>query len=189
MPALAGERWTPGATRPTMDRAMDAPEDRAGAISRFREGPLLLEAAVAGLPDAVLDAVPSGGGWTIRQIVHHVVDGDDIWKSCIKMAIGNEQAEFALGWYWSLPQETWGERWAYGRRSLDESLVLLKANRGHVLQLLESVPEAWDRAVSLRRRDGQMERVPVGFVVQMQADHVFHHLRRIREILAGRAGA
>jgi uncharacterized damage-inducible protein DinB len=168
---------------------MDAPENRLGAISRYREGPAALEAVVAGLPDAVLDAVPSGGGWTIRQIVHHVADGDDLWKLCIKMAMGDERAEFALGWYWSLPQETWGERWAYAGRSIAASLALLRASREHVLQLLESVPEAWDRAVTLRKRDGQMERIPVGFVVQMQADHVFHHVQRIREIRREHGGA
>lgn len=84
---------------------------------------------MSGLPDAVLDAVPSGGGWTIRQIVHHVVDDDDIWELCIKMAVGNEAGEFTLAWYWSLPQQKWGDRWAYGRRSIGASLSLLSSAR------------------------------------------------------------
>jgi DinB superfamily len=168
---------------------MIAPEDRLGVMTRYREGPALLEDAVMNLTDADLDAQPSGGGWTIRQIVHHIVDGDDIWKLCIKMAMGNEQAEFSLGWYWGMPQQAWGDRWAYGRRSLGASLSLLKANRTHVLQLLESVPDAWDRAVVVRKRDGEVERIPVGFVVQMQADHVLHHVKRIRGILQERGGA
>lgn len=168
---------------------MDAPEDRAGAINRFREGPARLEAAVLGLPDDVLDFVPGGGGWTIRQIVHHVVDGDDIWKLCIKLAMGKDLAEFPLGWYSEVSQRTWGERWAYGSRSLDVSVAFLKATRMHILQLLENVPEAWNRAVLLRNRDGQIERIPVGFVIQMQADHLFHHVQRIRDILKERGGA
>ena len=117
---------------------MNAPEDRNAAISRYREGPILLEQAVTGLPDADLDARPSGGGWSIRQIVHHLADGDDIWKICIKMAIGNEQAEFTLGWYWLLPQQTWAESWAYSRRSIDISLSLLKASREAMLTLSTS---------------------------------------------------
>jgi len=141
---------------------------------------------VMNLTDADLDATPSGGGWTIREIVHHVVDGDDIWKLGIKMAMGNDGAEFALGWYGGMSQQTWGERWAYSRRSLGASLSLLKATRTHILQLLESVPEAWDRAVVVRNRDGEMEQVPVGFVIQMQADHVLHHIKRIRGILQER---
>ncbi len=168
---------------------MDAPEDRAEALARYREGPALLEAAVTNLTDAELDAAPAGGGWTIRQIVHHVADGDDIWKLGIKMALGNEQAEFSLAWYRGLSQQAWGDRWAYGRRSLDASLALLRAARAHILQLLESVPDVWDNAVVVRKPDGDLERVPIGFIVQMQADHVLHHLERIRGILRERDGA
>ncbi len=167
---------------------MNAPEDCTGAISRYREGPLLLEEAVKGLADPDLDARPSRGGWTIREIVHHIVDGDDIWKTCIKMAMGNEEGEFALGWYGALSQETWGDRWAYSRRSIDVSLSLFKATRAHVLQLIESGPEVWSRSVLVRTAKGDVERVPVGFVVQMQADHVFHHVERIRAILRERGG-
>lgn len=162
---------------------MNNPEDREAAISRYRNGPLILEQVLTGLRDTDLDLKPSGGGWSIRQIVHHIVDGDDIWKLCIKMAIGNQQAEFSLGWYWSLTQETWADRWAYGSRSIGASLSLLKASRRHVLQLLESVPEAWNRAVSLRTPEGEIERVPVGYVIGMQGDHLMHHVEKIRTIL------
>lgn len=168
---------------------MIAPDDELGVLARYREGPALLEDAVRNLTDADLDATPSGGGWTIRQIVHHIADGDDIWKLCIKMAVGNEQAEFALGWYRGMSQQTWADRWAYSRRSIGASLSLLKATRTNILQLIESVPDAWNRAVVVRKRDGEMEQVPVGFVVQMQADHVLHHIKRIHEILQERGGA
>ena len=81
---------------------MNPPKDRESILTRYKEGPSLLERTLADLQDADLDKPPSQGGWTIRQIVHHIVDGDDIWKTCIKMALGNEQAEFFLGWYWAL---------------------------------------------------------------------------------------
>ena len=162
---------------------MNAPDDSDREVSRFREGPNLLEQAVIGLRDSQLDAKPAAGGWSVREIVHHIADGDDIWKMGIKMAIGNEQAEFDLGWYSSLAQVTWGDRWAYSQRSIRTSLALLRASRDHVLQLLAAVPEAWNRSVAVRTRQGEIEQVPVGFVVQMQADHVMHHLERIRAIL------
>ncbi len=165
---------------------MNTAEDRDRTLSRFREGPTLLEQTVGGLRDSELDFKPPGGGWTIRQIIHHVVDGDDIWKMGIKMAIGNEQAEFSLTWYSCQTQETWADRWAYNQRSVGASLSLLKAIRGHVLQLLTSVPEAWDRTVVVRTQQEKIEQVTVGFVIQMQADHLFHHLDRIRAILKER---
>lgn len=162
---------------------MNAPEDRDSTLSRFREGPALLEQTLMGLRDSELDFKPSGGGWSVRQIVHHIVDGDDIWKLGIKMAVGGDQAEFSLGWYSSQTQDTWANRWAYDRRSIDTSLSLLKVMRDHVLQLVESVPEAWHRAVVVRTRGGECEQVSVGFVIQMQADHLVHHVERIRAIV------
>ncbi len=162
---------------------MNAPEDPEREISRYRDGPDLLEQAVIGLQDAELDARPAGGGWSVREIVHHIADGDDIWKMGIKMAIGNEQAEFDLGWYCSLDQVTWSDRWGYSRRPIAPSLSLLRASREHIVQLLASVPEAWNRTVVVRTTKGGVEQVTVGFVIRMQADHVIHHLARIRAIL------
>jgi uncharacterized damage-inducible protein DinB len=167
---------------------LDAPEDREATLSRFREGPDLLEQAVAGLQDSDLDASPPGGGWSIRQIVHHIADGDDIWKMCIKMAMGNEQVEFDLGWYASRSQQTWADRWAYSSRPIDPSMALLKAGRQHIVQLLECLPDAWSRGAAVRTSGGEDERVSVGFIVRMQADHLHHHLERIHALLRARTG-
>jgi uncharacterized damage-inducible protein DinB len=72
---------------------MNAPESQTSVVARYAEGPAQLEQAIAGLQDADLDASPVQGGWTIRQIVHHIVDGDDLWKVGIKAALGNDQGE------------------------------------------------------------------------------------------------
>ncbi len=146
------------------------------------QGPSLLEQALSTLQPGDMDTPPDDGGWTIRQIVHHIVDGDDIWKNCIKIALGNERAEFSLDWYGSLSQKDWAERWAYSRRSLEESLALLKAIRNHIHQLLTEIPEGWTRSVSVRSSKGEIESVTVGFVVEMQTEHLLHHLHRILSI-------
>ena len=65
-----------------------------------------LEAAVAGLSENELDS--PRGGWSIRQIVDHIVDGDDLWKTCIKAALGNSEGQFSLLWYWDLPRGSVG---------------------------------------------------------------------------------
>jgi len=77
---------------------------------------------------------------------------------CIKMAMGNEQSEFSLEWY-SAHHRKYGEIvGAYSQRSVDASLSLFKAIRNHILQLLEYVPDAWNRSVAVRARDGKIER-------------------------------
>ena len=161
---------------------MKPPENKSEVLELFKQGPGILENTLAGLSDVELDYVPSNGGWTIRQIVHHLVDGDDLWKIYIKMALGNEQAEFTLQWYLALPQIEWAKRWSYENRSIDASLALLRANRDHILQLLEFAPDGWSKSARFRDSNGELEVVPVGFVIQMQAEHVLHHVKRISAI-------
>ena len=161
---------------------MEPPENQDKILELFKRGPSILENALAGLSDIEIDYAPSNGGWSIRQIIHHIADGDDIWKTCIKIALGNEQAEFTLQWYSALPQTEWAKRWSYENRSIDASLALFRANRDHILQLLEYAPDGWSKSIQFRDSNGKIEVVPVGFVIQMQGDHVVHHVKRITAI-------
>ena len=158
---------------------MNPADSQISITARFANGPAQLEQALTGLQNADLDALPAQGGWTIRQIVHHIADGDDLWKVGIKAALGNEQGEFTLEWYWVVPQDTWADRWAYAVRPIDVSLALLRATRAHITELLAHVPDGWSRSIAVREPTGETTRLTVGAVVQMQADHLQHHLRRI----------
>jgi hypothetical protein len=166
---------------------MKAKGDTDSIRTRFKEGPAQVEQALEGLTEADLDYVPVQGGWTIRQIVHHIADGDDLWKLCIKMALGIEQAEFSLSWYSALPQTGWAGSWGYANRSVRISLDLLQAVRSHLLELLDQRPDAWERTIRFRKPDGEFEHLTVGFIMEMQSDHVSHHIKRIREIRRERA--
>ena len=88
-------------------------------LSFYADGPVLLEQALSGLPPFALDLPAERGGWTIRQIIHHITDGDDIWKGFIKRAIGSQAGEFTLDWYWQIPQDEWASHWAYARRAIE----------------------------------------------------------------------
>lgn len=160
--------------------------DRDALLVRFLEGPEVLDRALADLDEAQLDAAPPGGGWTIRQIVHHVADGDDLWKIGLKAALGETPAPFTLEWYWVQPQDAWAEKWAYSARRVEVSLALLRAGRIHVAQLLTCVPGAWERSVAVRKSDGEVVRFSGEQIVAMQTEHLEHHLRRIGEIVGAR---
>ena len=161
---------------------MEPPDNQDKILELFKQGSSILENALAGLGDIELDYVPLNGGWTIRQIIHHISDGDDLWKTCIKIALGNEQAEFTRQWYAAIPQIEWAKRWNYKSRSIDESLNLFRANRDHILQLLEYASDGWSKTVQFLEPNGEVQAVPVGFVIKMQADHVDHHVKQILEI-------
>lgn len=51
-----------------------SPEARQQAIDTIADTPARLRAAVAGLTDEQLDTPYRDGGWTARQLVHHVAD-------------------------------------------------------------------------------------------------------------------
>ncbi len=51
-----------------------SPEERAALLQQIEEAPARLREAVAGLDDAQLDMPYREGGWTVRQVAHHVVD-------------------------------------------------------------------------------------------------------------------
>jgi len=48
--------------------------ERCAAIAAIEEAPAQLRAAVAGLNDQQLDTPYRPGGWTVRQVAHHVPD-------------------------------------------------------------------------------------------------------------------
>jgi hypothetical protein len=151
-------------------------------IANYADGPKRLEAAIAGLSATDLDFALSSNSWTIRQIVHHLADGDDLWKAFVKQAIGNPGSEFVLEWYWQMPQDEWVKRWAYGKRAIEPSLALYRASRFHIVQLLEHTPEVWDKSLRIRGPHGDEQGVSVRWVVEMQTRHIEDHLNEIREI-------
>lgn len=86
----AGARWArvppPSATRPMSDESLRypvgrftkpgtlTPAARAEAIAVLEALPAQLRAAVAGLDEAQLDTPYRDGGWSVRQVVHHLAE-------------------------------------------------------------------------------------------------------------------
>ena len=73
-------------------------------IANYGSCPSQLEAAILGLSQSNLDLAKGAEGWTIRETIHHIADGDDLWKLFIKRALGNPNGEYAFDWYWQVPQ-------------------------------------------------------------------------------------
>ena len=68
-------------------------------IAQFKSGPEQLEAALSNLSETDLDLCREKGKWSIRQIVHHIADAEDLWKMCIKAAAGNPGCTFDFSWF------------------------------------------------------------------------------------------
>ena len=151
-------------------------------LSEYADGPAWLEAALTGITDSELDLSLAKDAWTIRQIVHHIVDGDDLWKTCIKAALGNSDGLFTLQWYWDKPQMEWSKSWRYASRSVESSLTLLDANRHHIVELLEHVPNAMEKSIRLQPPHDAEVHITIKEVIEMQVRHMTGHTQDIQAI-------
>jgi hypothetical protein len=66
-------------------------ERRRALIERYREGPHVVEAALAGASDAALDARPADGGWTAREVAHHLPDSEMTGAIRLRRLIAEDQ--------------------------------------------------------------------------------------------------
>ena len=157
--------------------------DPDATLALYADGPAKLDAVLFGLTESDLDLAQTPGTWTIRQIVHHIVDGDEIWKTCIKAALGNTEGMYSLQWYWDKPQTEWAENWRYAQRPIEPSLTLFRANRHQVVELVQQIPNAWEKSVRIKTPRNEETRITIGDVLEIQAPHVVEHITEIQTIL------
>ena len=151
-------------------------------LNRYAAGAELVQTAIEGLEEAQLNLCLTPDSWSIRQLIHHITDGDYLWKEFLLRATGDPERVFSLEWYWYLPQDEWVKRWSYAERDANHSIALLRANRIHTLDLLKQTPWLWEKCLLIPNRQGEQEKVTVGEVVEMQTRHVQGHVEDIRQI-------
>ena len=109
---------------------------RAAQIQTLRLLPERLAAAVAGLDDAQLDTPYRDGGWTVRQLVHHVADSHANSYVRFKLALTED---------WPIIKPYDEAAWAGLADShslpVDISLTFLGALHARWVALLESMRE------------------------------------------------
>jgi uncharacterized damage-inducible protein DinB len=143
---------------------------RAEQIETLRLFPLLLRAAVYDLSDAQLDTPYREGGWSIRQLVHHIADSHANAYIRFKLALTEDnpvikpydEAAWAMLPDSSLP--------------IDPSLAITDGVHARLVALLESLPEA-----DFERTFQHPERGPMTIAGNLAAYdwHSRHHLAHI----------
>ena len=109
---------------------------RAEQIETIRLLPLLLRAAVQDLSDAQLDTPYREGGWTVRQVVHHIADSHANAYIRIKLAL--TEANPTIKPY---NEAAWAEQ-PDSRLPVDSSLAITEGVHVRLTALLESLSDA-----------------------------------------------
>jgi uncharacterized damage-inducible protein DinB len=152
-------------------------------LKRYLKLPDRLEAAIAGLNDEQLD-LTLGTGWSIREYVHHTVEGEQMWQLFLRAMLGKDGIEIPIQWYFDLTQDDWAKRWASGKRAVGPSLSLYRGSTASLVELLRNIPpEAWKHYGYVTWPDDDEEtHITVRDIVLMHLGHMDHHTGDIRAI-------
>jgi uncharacterized damage-inducible protein DinB len=142
-----------------------------------------LENAVGDLSTEQLDRTPGEGGWSPRQIIHHLADGSSIWGMFIHQALVGKGGEFNLHWYWELDQEEWSEIWKYSSREIEPSLSVYRANQERIIGLLQLIDQPTEYSLEIQIEGHDPESITILEAVRIQIIHLKGHLADIRKIL------
>jgi hypothetical protein len=149
---------------------------------KYLQLPERLEAAIAGLSESDLDL--RGAGWSIRQYVHHTVEGELMWQLFLRAILGTNGIEFPIQWYFAISQDEWAQRWASAKRAVEPTLALFRASTRSLAELLHSVDqEAW-KHFGCVTWPGAKEptRLTVRDILLIHIGHMDQHTEDIRTI-------
>ncbi|MBB6635624.1 YfiT family bacillithiol transferase [Cohnella thailandensis] len=143
-----------------------------GDIERL---PAELRAAVAGLTDEQLDTSYRDGGWTLRQVVHHVADSHSNSLTRFKLALTEPNPTIK-----PYEEADWAELADGKSLPVEVSLVWLEAMHTRWVALLNSMTDA-DFARTFYH-PGSKETVPLERATGMYSWHGRHHTAHIAKL-------
>ncbi|HXJ11050.1 MAG TPA: putative metal-dependent hydrolase, partial [Candidatus Limnocylindrales bacterium] len=143
------------------------PALRQAAIDDIASAPGKLRAAVAGLSDQQLETPYREGGWTVRQVVHHVADSHI--NAYIRLRLGLTETEAPIKAY---QEADWAKLEDAQHAPIEISLKLLEPLHERWVRLLRTVtPEQFARAV----RHSESGLKTVDWLLFLYAWHGRHH--------------
>lgn len=111
-------------------------EKRAEWLEDIRALPARLSAAVAGLNEEQLDTPYREGGWTVRQVVHHVADSHMNSFTRFKLALTEDEPTIK-----PYEEHLWAELADSKTYPIGPSLALIEGLHDRWTALLESMSE------------------------------------------------
>ncbi len=140
-------------------------------IDQIAETPARMRAAVTGLNDAQLDTPYRPGGWTVRQLAHHVPDSH--MNSYVRFRLALTEDEPVIKPY---EEKLWAELADARSLPVEPSLVLLEALHARWVPLLRSLSESeWKRTF----RHPELGLVSLENNAALYAWHGRHHVAHV----------
>jgi len=145
--------------------------ERAQRIDAIASAPAQLRLAVAGLTDEQLDTPYRPGGWTVRQVVHHVADSH--MNASIRFRSGFTEENPTIKPY---DQKAWAELPDVRHLPVDVSLRILESMHERLVHLLQAVQPSMFARTIMHPENGPMT---LDQVLNVYAWHGRHHAAHI----------
>jgi hypothetical protein len=148
--------------------------ERDAMIARLAGQPASLRAAIDALDDAALDTPYRPGGWTVRQLVHHVADGHMNAYIRVKLALTEDEPTVK-----PYDQDAWVQLADVTAVAPSVSLALLEGTHARLVPVLRAMsPDDFRRGL-MHPENGRMT---VDDVLATYAWHGDHHVAHIRAL-------
>ncbi len=147
---------------------------RAEWLTTIEETPEHLWAAVTGLRDEQLDTPYRPGGWTVRQVVHHLADSH--MNAYIRFRLALTENEPTIKPY---DERLWADLDDARTAPVDLSLTLLETMHQRLVMLLRSLqPRDFTRTLN----HPELGRVTLEKYLALYAWHGKHHVAHIMNL-------
>ncbi|HKI00176.1 MAG TPA: bacillithiol transferase BstA [Candidatus Sulfotelmatobacter sp.] len=149
-------------------------EQKPQYLNDIEQTPARLRAAVKGLTDTQLDTPYRDGGWTVRQVVHHVPDSHMNAFIRFKLALTEEEPTIK-----PYAEDRWALLGDVAATPVETSLCLLDCLHQRWAGLLRSLTaEQWKRTF----RHPEIGVMTLEKTLAMYAWHGRHHVAHITEL-------
>src|SRR5262245_61986361 len=148
-------------------------------IKTIEDTPATFRSLTAGLTDAQLETRYRPGGWTIRQLVHHVADSH--MNAYVRMKLAATEDRPTVKTY---HEELWAELPEAKSAPVETSLALIEALHERLMAFLRALPpETW-RRIFLHPEWGE---VSIDECITLYSWHCRHHTAHIKQALNSRS--
>ncbi len=150
-------------------------EQRKSKIADIRALPPILKSAVSGLNDGQLDTPYRDGGWTVRQVVHHLADSHVNAYLRFRWLVTEDHPTIK-----TYDQDVWATL-PDSRLPLNSSLSILDGLHERWATFLEALPnEAWSR----KGTHPEIGEVTLDDLLEIYSGHGAHHAGQITDLRA-----
>ncbi|OPA81280.1 metal-dependent hydrolase [Paenibacillus selenitireducens] len=151
-------------------------EQLGGWIQDLEQLPVLLREAVSGLTEDQLNTPYRPGGWTIRQVVHHIADSHMNSFIRFKLALTEEVPTIK-----PYEEARWAELQDSTSTPIDVSLMLIEALHHRFVALLRSLSaEQWERKF-IHPDSGEVKLARCAGIYSWHGKHHTAHITSLRE--------